>query len=945
MSTGLPDVQPISLLCVDDDPLLLDVLKKFFEREPDFSLFTCTSGPDALHLISQYQFDAIIADYSMPEMDGITLLKEIRSQNDPVLFIMFTGRHLAQIAIETLNNGGNYYAQKGVDILQELPRVRNFIRSSVTSRRREPPHATPQQGTEPDTRYRSLIEKQPDLLCCFTPDGTVTLANEAYTLFAERENREIPATNFLETIPVEERGEIKKHLESLTPENSGAYIEHQVLDREGRSHVYQWGYRAFFDEKGDITEYLAQGRDLSFVVRISGILPKGSIGAECGSVETSVSTATTSGIITPADMCNLGDSIEMVQYPIFAIDLSGKVIAWNHAMTELTGVAAKTMLGEGNHAYALAIYGEARPMLIDYILNPTGVDTTAFPALIHEGDTVSGDMENVTIHGRPTKIWSKGTVIHDATGTTIAAIQSLIVSEQPSEPEGSEETEHYIGGISSIILKVAGEGFSGSLSGAIGTATGGYGVYATDRRLIVVHNPHLDASRSEEMQFGEFLMNELFGTSVDMHPRSIQMLEENKVFEVWRQDIATIEMKNPRLFSGFLIIRTKSGGSFRIYIDHAKAFGHLEQLLKLYYPDLFHTGTAEIDTADLEWLDEVRTLELVGKLQIDDPLQGISRTINNNLPKLPPLPATPSLFPSLKSVAGKWNELSDSIKNVPYPIFAIDISGKVIAWNDAISNLTGIGAREMLGKGNYEYAIPFYGVRKPMLIDYIIMPPDSPIPQELPAITREGDTFIGSLENVTIHDKPTLMWGKCTGIYDTKGVVIGSVQSILVSEQPSVKTIMGIYEEEAYIGGISSITVKIPGKGVAGAIAGAIGSTTGGFGMYATDQRIFIIHNKDLDATRSDGVQFSAFVMDELFGTTVDTSPRSIEELTKEKVFEIWRKDIVTIEMKKPLLFAGYISFRTRSGEAFRIYIDHKKAFIHVDQLLRMFYPEILRVE
>ncbi len=394
-----------------------------------------------------------------------------------------------------------------------------------------------------------------------------------------------------------------------------------------------------------------------------------------------------------------------------------------------------------------------------------------------------------------------------------------------------------------------------------------------------------------------------------------------------------------------MIIKTKSGGSFRIYIDHTKAFSHLEQLLKLFYPDLFHTGTTEIDTADLEWLDEVRTIELVGKLQIDDPLQGISRTINDNLPRLPPLPATPSLFPALKSVSGKWNELADSVKNVPYPIFAIDMSGKVIAWNDAISDLTGIGARDMLGKGNNEYAIPFYGARKPMLIDYIIMPPDSPIPGELPPVTREGDTFIGSLESVTIRDKPMLMWGKCTGIYDPKGAVIGSVQSILISEQPSVKTIMGIYEEESYIGGISSITVKIPGTGIAGAIAGAIGSTIGGFGMYATDQRIFIIHNKDLDATRSDGVQFGTFVMDELFGTTVDTRPRSIEELSKEKVFEIWRKDIVTIEMKKPLLFAGYISFRTRSGEAFRIYIDHKKAFIHVDQLLRMFYPEILRVE
>jgi PAS domain S-box-containing protein len=651
--------------------------------------------------------------------------------------------------------------------------------------------------------------------------------------------------------------------------------------------------------------------------------------------------------VKPAELCNLGDSIETVQYPIFAIDLDGKVIAWNHAIAELTGVDARTMIGQGNFAYAFPIYSEARPMLIDYILDPAHVDTSRFPEITREGDSFSGDVEEVTIRGKPVKISSKGTVIHDAAGTTIAAIQSLLVSGQflESRTGGDDDTEHYIGGISSIILKVAGEGFSGAIAGAIGSATGGYGVYATDRRLFVVHNPDLDASRSEEMQFSEFLMNELFGTSVDMRPRSIAELEKNKVFEVWRKDISTIEMKTPRFFSGFLIIRTKTGGSFRIYVDHKKAFVHLEQLLKLFYPDILRGETTEIDTADMEWLDEIRTFELVGKLQLDDPLQGISRTLNANLPNLPPLPAAPSFFPNVTTSAGKWNDLSASIKKVPYPIFAIDMAGKVIAWNDAIGALTGIAAREMTGKGNYEYAIPFYGSRKPMLIDYIIMPPDTMVPGEVPSITREGDTYIGSLESVTIREKPMLLWGKGTGIYDPKGAIIGSIQSILVSEQPSMKAIMGIYEEETYIGGISSITVKVPGDGVAGAIAGAIGSSTGGYGVYATDQRIFIIHNRELDAEHPHGLQFGAFIMDELFGTTVDTSPRSIPELEKEKVIEIWRKDIVTIEMKKPLLFAGYISFRIRSGESFRVYIDHKMAFIHLDQLLRLFFPEILRIE
>jgi PAS domain S-box-containing protein len=940
MSTLSEDTQPISLLCIDDDEWILSMLKAFFGREKDISLFTASSGSEGLALIGQYQFDAIIADYSMPDIDGITLLQEIRAQNDPALFIIFTGRHLAQVAIETLNNGGNYYMQKGVEVQRELPQVLEFIRTSVQRRRRErPPESS-------DTWYRSVIEQQQDLLCSFLPDGTTTLSNELFIKFSSNTGSAI--SNFLDIIPADERAEVTGILNALTPANPGTYIEHHVFDHKGEARLYQWGYRAFFNEQGEINEYLAQGRDLSYVVRLSNILPKGAQESGTATGEhPGISTTSTKPAET-AELSHLADSIENLQYPIFAINKAGIVIAWNSAMAELTGIDKKTILGKGEYAYAFPIYGEPKPMLIDYIVNPPAPgDSRVFNRITRDGDSYSGDVEEVTIRGRLMKVWGKGTVVRDGTGTVIAAVQSLIVSGTPSGSEGDETGspgEHYIGGLSSIILKVAGEGLSGAIAGAIGSATGGYGIYATDQRLFVVHNPELDASADQGMQFGEFLVNELFGTNVDMRPRSIAELEKLKVYEVWRKDISQIEMKKPRLFSGFLIIKTKSGGSFRIYVDHKKAFSHIEQLLRLFYPEILQAETVEIDDADLEWLDEVRTFELVGKLQLADPFGDISHNITTKLPALPNLPRMTG-GPVITPAGGRWDLLNQSVKNVPYPIFAIDLQGKVIAWNDAIARLTGIDAKDMIGKGDYAYSLPFYGERKHMLIDYIVMPPDTMIPGEIPTITREGDTFFGNLESVTIRGKPMLFWGKCTGIYDAKGSIIASIQSILVSEQPSVRTVIGIYEEEQYIGGISSITVKLPGSGVSGAIAGAIGSTSGGYGVYATDQRVFIILNKNLDVTNPHGVQFGAFILDELFGTTVDTTPRSIEQLAKEKVYELWRKDIVTIEMKKPLLFAGYITFRTRSGESVRIYIDHKKAFIHLDQIIRMFYPEILRIE
>ncbi|MDP3565402.1 MAG: response regulator, partial [Methanoregula sp.] len=165
---------PISLLCVDDDIWILDALKKYFEHEPDIVLKTSSSAMEALDLLNSQHFDAIICDYSMPDMDGVALLREIRSRGDNAVFIIFTGRRLAHVAIETLNSGGNYYLQKGVDVLSEMPKVVGYIRNHLNS---EP---TPYISPHSDSPYHSLVENQFDPVCCFDKDGQYRYTNRSY---------------------------------------------------------------------------------------------------------------------------------------------------------------------------------------------------------------------------------------------------------------------------------------------------------------------------------------------------------------------------------------------------------------------------------------------------------------------------------------------------------------------------------------------------------------------------------------------------------------------------------------------------------------------------------------------------------------------------------------------------------------------------------------------
>lgn len=63
---------------------------------------------------------------------------------------------------------------------------------------------------------------------------------------------------------------------------------------------------------------------------------------------------------------------------------------------------------------------------------------------------------------------------------------------------------------------------------------------------------------------------------------------------------------------------------------------------------------------------------------------------------------------------------SSIINFLPDPIFVIDEKGVVVTWNKAIEEMTGIKADVMIGKGNYAYSVPFYGKKRPMLVDVVL---------------------------------------------------------------------------------------------------------------------------------------------------------------------------------------------------------------------------------
>jgi len=122
-------------------------------------------------------------------------------------------------------------------------------------------------------------------------------------------------------------------------------------------------------------------------------------------------------------------------------------------------------------------------------------------------------------------------------------------------------------------------------------------------------------------------------------------------------------------------------------------------------------------------------------------------------------------------------QMSEIIDFLPDATFVIDLEGRVTAWNHAMEEVTGVPAESMLGKGRYEYAVPFYGEQKPMLANLIFMP-EVEIEKRYDTIEKIGDTLVVDIYIENFRPGGVYFWAKASPIYDPQGNISGAIQTI-----------------------------------------------------------------------------------------------------------------------------------------------------------------------
>jgi PAS domain S-box-containing protein len=145
-------------------------------------------------------------------------------------------------------------------------------------------------------------------------------------------------------------------------------------------------------------------------------------------------------------------------------------------------------------------------------------------------------------------------------------------------------------------------------------------------------------------------------------------------------------------------------------------------------------------------------------------------------------------------------QMEQIIEHLPDPTFVINDRGEVTFWNKAIAEITGIPKEQMIGRGNYEYAIPFYGESRPILIDLALLPSNQydQLKTKYDFTQYEGDTLLGEVYVPKIYKgKGAYLLGSASKLLDLNGNIIGAIESIrdITEHKQAEKDLQAAHEQ------------------------------------------------------------------------------------------------------------------------------------------------------
>lgn len=394
MSDTIND-RKINILLVEDSEVHAAMIRDALASTPmQVHLSRVESLEEARASLAESVPDLILVDFLLPDGKGIDLLPGNQSESACPM-IMVTSRGDEQLAVEALKAGALDYVVKTSEALAGLPHV-------IERTLREWDHIVQRKEAEKglresEERFRSVFETAAAGMVILSLEHKIIRANSAFCSFTGYDEDELLDLSIEDVTHPEDRERTSKSYRRLISGQSRAlHYEKRYLRKDGK---IVWG-------QASVACLISAGYCIGLV---QDITPQ-------KEAEEALQAA----------YRYLEDVIDFLPDATFVIDRNKKVVAWNRAMEEMTGVAKEKVIGQGDDAYALAFYGYRRPLLVDLLDETDPEAETTYDLVERENLSIYAEGFVPSLRqGKGAYIWGKATRLFDRAGNCVGAIESL----------------------------------------------------------------------------------------------------------------------------------------------------------------------------------------------------------------------------------------------------------------------------------------------------------------------------------------------------------------------------------------------------------------------------------------------------------------------------------------------------------------------------------------
>jgi len=225
-----------SILVVDDEKIITDLTSMVLASR-GFNVRAVSSGHEALSVAESLRPALVLLDYMMPELDGMQVLRALRSRYPDTYVVMFTGKGSEELAVELMKAGASDYLRKPFNNQDLIDRIENVLRIRRV-----------------ELRNRELLEERERLL------GEIAEWNRELERRVEQKSRKLEQAQ-AEVIQAEKLGALGQ---------LSAGLAHEIRNPLNSISLFAQVLRQILPEDSEITDY--PQRILDEVRRIDDLL-------------------------------------------------------------------------------------------------------------------------------------------------------------------------------------------------------------------------------------------------------------------------------------------------------------------------------------------------------------------------------------------------------------------------------------------------------------------------------------------------------------------------------------------------------------------------------------------------------------------------------------------------------------------------------------------------